>query len=35
LVRRAARELLEAGTYEALAGGLDYGHLNKLLGATR
>jgi len=35
LVRRAARELLEAGTYEALAGGLDYGELNALLGAAR
>jgi 2-methylisocitrate lyase-like PEP mutase family enzyme len=32
LVRRAARELLDAGTYESLAGGLDYGQLNTLLG---
>ncbi|MFE2261596.1 isocitrate lyase/PEP mutase family protein [Streptomyces griseosporeus] len=31
LVHRAARELLEAGTYETLAGGLDYGRLNGLL----
>ncbi|MER6082589.1 isocitrate lyase/phosphoenolpyruvate mutase family protein [Streptomyces sp. NPDC001833] len=30
--RRAARELLESGTYESLAGGLDYGDLNRLLG---
>ena len=28
---RAARELLATGTYEALAGGLDYGDLQKLL----
>ncbi|WP_406440982.1 isocitrate lyase/phosphoenolpyruvate mutase family protein [Streptomyces sp. NBC_01613] len=35
LVRRAARELLETGTYEALEGGLDYGELNALLGAVR
>lgn len=32
LVRRAARELLTEGTYESLAGGLDYGELNGLLG---
>ncbi|MDN0198629.1 isocitrate lyase/phosphoenolpyruvate mutase family protein [Streptomyces sp. S.PNR 29] len=32
LVRRAARELLDAGTYESLAGGLGYGELNALLG---
>ncbi|CAL9383240.1 putative protein [Streptomyces sp. enrichment culture] len=32
LVRRAARELLGAGTYDALAAGLDYGELNELLG---
>ncbi|MEU9407943.1 isocitrate lyase/phosphoenolpyruvate mutase family protein [Streptomyces sp. NPDC048281] len=31
-VRRAARELLETGTYESLTGGLDYGDLNDLLG---
>ncbi|MFD8721015.1 isocitrate lyase/phosphoenolpyruvate mutase family protein [Streptomyces sp. NPDC059629] len=30
-VRRAARELLDEGTYGALAGGLDYGELNTLL----
>ncbi|MHC3471390.1 isocitrate lyase/PEP mutase family protein [Streptomyces sp. 7R007] len=35
LVRRAARELLDAGTYESLTDGLDYGRLNGLLGATR
>jgi 2-methylisocitrate lyase-like PEP mutase family enzyme len=29
---RAARELLSTGTYQALAGGLDYGDLQKLLG---
>ncbi|MFF9133114.1 isocitrate lyase/phosphoenolpyruvate mutase family protein [Streptomyces sp. NPDC014806] len=33
VVRRAARELLGEGTYGALAGGLDYGELNALLGA--
>lgn len=32
VVRRAARELLSEGTYESLAGGLDYGELNSLLG---
>jgi 2-methylisocitrate lyase-like PEP mutase family enzyme len=32
LVRRAARELLDAGTYDALADGLDYGELNALVG---
>ncbi|GHC74151.1 isocitrate lyase/PEP mutase family protein [Streptomyces flavofungini] len=32
LVRRAARELLTEGTYESLAGGLDYGELNGLFG---
>ncbi|GCB44228.1 isocitrate lyase/phosphoenolpyruvate mutase family protein [Streptomyces sp. NL15-2K] len=32
LVRRAARELLGAGTYGTLAGGLDYGEANALLG---
>jgi 2-methylisocitrate lyase-like PEP mutase family enzyme len=31
VVRRAARELLGAGTYEAPAGGYDYGELNTLL----
>ncbi|MEV7145714.1 MULTISPECIES: isocitrate lyase/phosphoenolpyruvate mutase family protein [unclassified Streptomyces] len=31
-VRRAARELLEAGTYGGLAEGLGYGELNALLG---
>ncbi|WP_433454159.1 isocitrate lyase/PEP mutase family protein [Streptomyces sp. CA-142005] len=31
LVRRAARELLEAGTYGTLADGYDYGELNTLL----
>lgn len=35
LVRRAARELLEAGTYETLTDAFDYGELNTLLGATR
>ncbi|MGW3493461.1 isocitrate lyase/PEP mutase family protein [Streptomyces sp. NPDC001020] len=35
LVRRAARELLDAGTYDALAGGLDYGDLNGMLGSRR
>jgi 2-methylisocitrate lyase-like PEP mutase family enzyme len=35
LVRRAARELLTAGTYGALTGGLDYGELNTLLGGVR
>ncbi|WP_406496776.1 MULTISPECIES: hypothetical protein [Streptomyces] len=32
VVRRAARELLGAGTYDALADGLGYGELNTLLG---
>ncbi|WP_409060808.1 isocitrate lyase/phosphoenolpyruvate mutase family protein [Streptomyces sp. SYP-A7185] len=32
VVREAARELLTEGTYGALAGGLDYGELNALLG---
>lgn len=31
LVRRGARELLATGTYETLAGALDYGELNALL----
>ncbi|MEU1274889.1 isocitrate lyase/phosphoenolpyruvate mutase family protein [Streptomyces sp. NPDC005799] len=34
LVRAAARELLTAGTYGSLAGGLDYGELNTLLGGA-
>ncbi|MEU4085746.1 isocitrate lyase/PEP mutase family protein [Streptomyces aureus] len=32
LVRRAARELLDTGTYETLTGGFDYAGLNALLG---
>ncbi|MFJ9543646.1 isocitrate lyase/phosphoenolpyruvate mutase family protein [Streptomyces sp. NPDC101225] len=35
LVRRAAGELLGAGTYDSLAGGLDYGELNTLMGGGR
>ncbi|MFC8343446.1 isocitrate lyase/phosphoenolpyruvate mutase family protein [Streptomyces sp. NPDC057280] len=35
LVHRAARELLDAGTYDSLAGGFDYGELNALLGGGR
>jgi len=35
LVRRAARELLDTGTYETLADVLDYGELNRLFGAVR
>ncbi|MEU5595770.1 isocitrate lyase/phosphoenolpyruvate mutase family protein [Streptomyces sp. NPDC020298] len=35
VARRAARELLGAGTCEALAGGLDYGELNALLARER
>ncbi|MFF9163737.1 isocitrate lyase/phosphoenolpyruvate mutase family protein [Streptomyces longwoodensis] len=35
LVRRAARELLDAGTYGPLAGGLDYGELNALFAGGR
>lgn len=35
LVRRAAGELLGAGTYGSLAGGLDYGELNTLMDAGR
>lgn len=35
MVRRAARELLSAGTYDSLAGGLDYAELNTLLGGAR
>ncbi|MBO4259041.1 isocitrate lyase/PEP mutase family protein [Streptomyces griseorubiginosus] len=35
LVRGAARELLSAGSYGSLAGGLDYGELNTLLGGAR
>ncbi|WP_037618074.1 isocitrate lyase/PEP mutase family protein [Streptomyces aureus] len=32
LVRRAARELLDTGTYETLTGGFDYAGLNALMG---
>lgn len=32
VVRRAARELLDTGTYDTVAGGLGYGELNSLLG---
>ncbi|WP_043671563.1 isocitrate lyase/PEP mutase family protein [Streptomyces xylophagus] len=32
VVRRAARELLDTGTYDAQSGGLGYGELNSLLG---
>jgi 2-methylisocitrate lyase-like PEP mutase family enzyme len=35
LVHRAAGELLGAGTYGSLEGGLDYGKLNELLGTVR
>jgi 2-methylisocitrate lyase-like PEP mutase family enzyme len=35
LTRRAARELLADGTYEALAGGADYGELNALFARER
>lgn len=35
VVRRAARELLSAGTYDSLTGGLDYVELNTLLGEAR
>ncbi|MFJ8028053.1 isocitrate lyase/phosphoenolpyruvate mutase family protein [Streptomyces sp. NPDC096311] len=35
VVRRAARELLGAGTYDSLTGGLDYAELNTLLGGAR
>ncbi|WP_329332521.1 isocitrate lyase/phosphoenolpyruvate mutase family protein [Streptomyces sp. NBC_00663] len=35
LVRRAARELLGAGTYASLADAYDYGELNALLGGER
>ncbi|MFF1742597.1 isocitrate lyase/PEP mutase family protein [Streptomyces mirabilis] len=35
VVRRAARELLSAGTYDSLAGGLGYAELNTLLGGAR
>ncbi|MGW0816337.1 isocitrate lyase/PEP mutase family protein [Streptomyces viridiviolaceus] len=35
LVRRAARELLEEGTYASLTGGLDYGELNTLAARGR
>ncbi|MET8247004.1 isocitrate lyase/phosphoenolpyruvate mutase family protein [Streptomyces sp. NPDC005202] len=35
VVRRAGRELLDAGTYGSLAGGLDYGEPNALLKGSR
>ncbi|MEV6504675.1 isocitrate lyase/phosphoenolpyruvate mutase family protein [Streptomyces sp. NPDC051642] len=35
VVRRAARELLDTGTYGAQTGGLGYGELNSLLGQER
>ncbi|MFD0318454.1 isocitrate lyase/PEP mutase family protein [Streptomyces flavalbus] len=35
LVRRAARELLDTGTYDTLAGSIDSGELNALLGGAR
>ncbi|MFF2129690.1 isocitrate lyase/phosphoenolpyruvate mutase family protein [Streptomyces olivochromogenes] len=35
VVRRAARELLNEGTYDSLTGGLDYAELNTLLGGAR
>ncbi|MYS94392.1 MULTISPECIES: isocitrate lyase/PEP mutase family protein [Streptomyces] len=35
LVRRAARELLDTGTYRSLADGLDYGEVNALLERER
>ncbi|MFH9968288.1 isocitrate lyase/phosphoenolpyruvate mutase family protein [Streptomyces mirabilis] len=35
VVRRVARELLSAGTYDSLTGGLDYAELNTLLGGAR
>ncbi|MET8034367.1 isocitrate lyase/phosphoenolpyruvate mutase family protein [Streptomyces sp. NPDC005345] len=35
LVRRAARELLDTGTYGAMVDGYDYGELNSLLGGSR
>lgn len=35
LVRRAARELLDTGTYGGLAESLDYGELNSLFGARQ
>ncbi|WP_369264210.1 isocitrate lyase/phosphoenolpyruvate mutase family protein [Streptomyces sp. R35] len=34
LVHRAARELLDAGTYDSLTDGLDYGELNTLMGRS-
>ncbi|WP_406175953.1 isocitrate lyase/phosphoenolpyruvate mutase family protein [Streptomyces sp. NBC_00996] len=34
VVRRAARELLDAGTYESLTDGLDYAELNALMGRS-
>jgi 2-methylisocitrate lyase-like PEP mutase family enzyme len=35
VVRRAARELLSAGTYDSLTDGLDYAELNTLMGNSR
>ncbi|MEU2736303.1 isocitrate lyase/phosphoenolpyruvate mutase family protein [Streptomyces sp. NPDC007095] len=35
VVRRAARELLGAGTYDSLTGGLEYAELNTVLGGAR
>ncbi|OSP35779.1 3-methyl-2-oxobutanoate hydroxymethyltransferase, partial [Streptomyces sp. 13-12-16] len=35
LVRRAARELLDTGTYDAQTGGLAYGTLNALMSGGR
>jgi 2-methylisocitrate lyase-like PEP mutase family enzyme len=34
VVRRAARELLDAGTYDSLTDGLDYAELNALMGRS-
>ncbi|WP_369250683.1 isocitrate lyase/phosphoenolpyruvate mutase family protein [Streptomyces sp. R41] len=34
VVRRAARELLDAGTYDSLTDGLDYAELNTLMGRS-
>jgi 2-methylisocitrate lyase-like PEP mutase family enzyme len=35
VARRAAEEVLTAGTYDSLAGGLDFAELNRLLAARR
>jgi 2-methylisocitrate lyase-like PEP mutase family enzyme len=35
VARRAAEEVLTAGTYDSLAGGLDFGELNRLLAARK